>query len=178
MDFKELNVKRQSCRKYKENQAIDKKVICDLIDEANQAPSWKNSQTARYHCVTSSDLIEKIKEEALPEYNAKVSNNASAYIVCTYVKDISGFSNGEANNELANHWGTYDLALNNMTFILAAKNVGIDSLIMGLRDADKIKSILNIPEDEVIVSVLALGYAESLSKKPSRKSFEEISKFY
>ena len=64
---------------------------------------------------------------ALPLFNQKSTNNAAAYIVCTYEKEISGFTKGEADNELGDKWGAYDLGLQNAYLILKAKELGLDS---------------------------------------------------
>ena len=49
---------------------------------------------------------------------------------------------------------------------------------MGLRDAEKIRAILNIAEDEEILSVISIGKrAEEPALRP-RKSLEEVIKFY
>ena len=41
-----------------------------MIQAAIISPSWKNSQTARYYCVLSQDMFEKVRTECLPEFNA------------------------------------------------------------------------------------------------------------
>ena len=49
---------------------------------------------------------------------------------------------------------------------------------MGIRDADKIREILSISQDETIVSVIALGYRVQEPKMPKRKTVAEIVKFF
>ena len=61
-------------------------------------------------------------------------------------------------------------------FVLAAKNNGWDSLILGIRDAEKIKAIMGIPDDEVVTSVIALGRAAGATAKPPRKPVGEVVK--
>ena len=56
-------------------------------------------------------------------------------------------------------WGCYDLGLQNENLILKATDLGLSTLIMGLREADRLREILNIPETETIVSVIAIGIA-------------------
>ena len=102
----------------------------------------------------------------------------AALIVSTYVRNIAGFTKGEADNEVGNGWGAYDLGLHDAYLLLAAKDAGYDTLIMGLRDAEKIRAILNIAEDEEILSVISIGKrAEEPALRP-RKSLEEVVKFY
>lgn len=148
MEFKGLCAARRSCRNFKENQKIDEKTLTELVELANQAPSWKNMQTSRYHIVASKELVERLKNECLPEYNQNTSKNAACYVVTSFVKDSVGFDkDGNQINELGNGWGIYDLGLHNMSFLLAAKDKGIDSLVLGLRDFEKLRRILQIPEE-------------------------------
>lgn len=97
----------------------------------------------------------------------------------TNVENSSGFNpDGEPTNELGNGWGFYDLGLNNENLILKARDMGLDTLVMGIRDADKIREMLTISQDETIVSVIALGYGTQEPKMPKRKAAEDIVKFF
>ena len=62
--------------------------------------------------------------------------------------------------------------------ILKATDLGLSTLIMGLREADRLREILNIPETETIVSVIAVGKAAEEPIRPHRKPIEEIAKFF
>ena len=55
--------------------------------------------------------------------------------------------------------------------------MGLDSLIMGLRDGEKIRAFLSLPENEQVVSVIAVGYAAESPAKPARKAIGEVLKF-
>lgn len=48
MEFEQVVKSRRSIRKYKPGQSISKEMVEHLIEAAILAPSWKNSQTARY----------------------------------------------------------------------------------------------------------------------------------
>ena len=64
--------------------------------------------------------------------------------------------------------------------LLCAKAVelGVDTLIMGLRDASVVADFCGIPEDEQVMSIIAVGYrSESVSNKPPRKSVDDVAKF-
>lgn len=77
-----------------------------------------------------------------------------------------------------NGWGYYDLGLQNENFVLKAKELGLDTLIMGIRDGEAIRNFLDVPENEQVVSVIAVGYGEKDVQMPKRKSVSEIAKFY
>ena len=48
MEFQKLIEKRRSVRKYSAGHTIPKEDILEMIRAAQEAPSWKNSQTGRY----------------------------------------------------------------------------------------------------------------------------------
>jgi nitroreductase len=54
--------------------------------------------------------------------------------------------------------------------------MGYDSLIMGLRDAAALRRLLDIPEDEQIMSVIAIGKREKEPGVRPRKELEEVAK--
>ena len=55
--------------------------------------------------------------------------------------------------------------------------MGYDTLIMGIRDADAIRRLLNIPENEAIMSVIAVGKREKESVPRPRKPLDEVTRF-
>ena len=174
MEFNTLIAERRSVRKF--SSAPNHEELVEILNAARMAPSWKNSQTTRWYVVENQEKLEQIRL-ALHAVNQKKVTNATL-IVSTYVRDIAGFTKGEADNEVGNGWGAYDLGLHDAYLILAAKNAGYDTLIMGLRDADKIRSALSIPEDEEIFSVIAIGKrAEEPALRP-RKPLEDIVNFF
>ena len=97
----------------------------------------------------------------------------------TVVLNRSGFDkDGTAVTEIGNGWGYYDLGLNNMALLLKATELGISTLVMGIRDGEKLRKEFDIPETEAVVSVIAVGYTDSEIVRPKRKSVEDFAKFY
>lgn len=179
MELQKVLENRKSTRKYISEKKISPQIIRDMISAAILAPSWKNSQTARYYVVTSDDMLLKIKEQALPSFNANNVKDAPALIITSYVKNRSGFEkDGSPSNELGNQWGAYDLGLHNANLILKATELGLDTLVMGIRDADCLRRLLDISDDETIVSVIAAGYGDYDNQRPKRKTPEDIAKFF
>lgn len=179
MELQKVLEERCSVREYDKTKKVKKEDIEAMIAAAIQAPSWKNSQTARYYCILSEDVCKDFAAKCLPEFNAKKVEGA-ALIVTTFVKDRAGFAKEtcEPDNEVGNGWGFYDLGLHNENLMLKARELGLDTLVMGLRDADAIRNMLAIPETETIVSVIGVGYRVSNPIKPKRKSVEDIAKFF
>ncbi len=184
MELQTALEKRRSIRKYTPAKKVTKEQLETMIRAALLAPSWKNQETSRYYCITSEALLEEFRKKCLPEFNQKNSAEAGALIVTTFVKGVVGFdkATGEAVNEIGDGWGCYDLGLQNENLLLKATELGLDTLVMGIRDGAAIHGLLAIPETEAVVSVIAVGYREGCKeaevKMPRRKELAEVSKFY
>ena len=170
MEFEALLEARRSVRAFDETKAVTEDQIKTLIEAG--------IQTARYYCILSDDIKAKFAADCLPEFNARSSHGA-ALVVTTFVSNRSGFDReGNPDNECGNGWGYYDLGLHNENFVLKAKELGLDTLIMGIRDGEAIRKQLSIPDTETVVSVIAVGYGKTTPEKPKRKSPEDIVKFF
>ena len=169
MEFKDLIMARRSVRAYEEG--IGHEALVSILKEAQRAPSWKNQ-------VETPETLEDLRASALPSFNRNSSAGA-VLIVTTYVRDVVGFNDdGTPVNEIGNGWGAYDLGLHDAYLVLAAKNAGYDTLIMGIRDGDAIRARLGIPENEEIMSVIAIGKAAEEPAPRPRKELDEVVKFF
>ena len=142
-----------------EARPVTQKDIEAMIQCAMEAPSWKNSQTARYHIITSSDMLNKMKHRGSLPFNAENTKDAPVLIV-TFVRDCSGFDkDGTPSNELGNFWGAYDLGLHNENLLLKARDLGLDTLVMGIRNADpyRVCSIYQSRKSSLVLSVWVTG---------------------
>ena len=177
MDFNELVQRRRSVRSYLPGKSLEPSVIEEILKTTQLAPSWKNSETGRYYVAASPEKLEAA-QACLPTFNQNSSKNAVALIVTTFVRGVSGFTAGAADNELGDGWGAYDLGLQNAYLVLKASELGLDTLIMGLRDADGLRKLLDIPETEEVAAVLALGYRDGEPVFRPRKALDEIVKIF
>ena len=177
MEFQNLIEKRRTVRKYAAGNAVSKEDVLAMVKAAQEAPSWKNSQTGRYYCIMNEKDVARFREECLPEMNAGKCENA-VLIVSTFVHNRAGFQrDGSADNELGNGWGCYDLGLQNENLVLKATELGYGTLIMGIRDADKIREFCDVPESETVVAVIAVGVPGEEPGRPKRKETGDIVKF-
>lgn len=177
MELQQAITNRRSIRRYKDLDVENEKLV-QLIESALLAPSWKNQQTSRYYIVKEKDTLKKLKSY-LPDFNQENSKDAPVLIVTTFVKDNVGFyKEGNPCDELGNGWGCYDCGLQHMNLLLKAEELGLGSLIMGLRDVKSIRTLLNIPDNELMMSIIAIGYPDINPDMPKRKSVEEIAKIF
>ena len=167
---------RRSVREYVAR-PVEKEKLVAILEAAQLAPTWKNSQTPRYY-VAAGEALPAVRG-ALPEGNRKKTADAAVLIVQTFVKDVSGFNTaaGTPDNELGNGWGAYDAGLQAQTLLLKATELGLSTLVMGLRDAEALREALDIPETEIVTAVIAVGYSEADPPMRPRKPLEEIAKF-
>ena len=177
MEYNEVMNYRKSIRKY-QDKPVDEALIRQMIEAAILAPSWKNSQVTRYYVALSKEMREKVNA-CLPAFNQNNVINAPVLIVSTIVVNRSGFNkDGTPTNELGNGWGYYDCGLHNMNLINKAAELGLGTLIMGIRDAETLKEVLDIPENESVAAVISVGYPDIDPERPKRKAVDDIAKFY
>lgn len=170
---------RRSVRKYTD-QKIDRETLKEIVEAASFAPSWKNTQVVRYTIVEDKAKIEALASNAVLgfEFNTKTMLRSTVLAVQTVVTGISGYEpDGSFSTSKGSGWEMYDAGISAQTFCLAAHEYGVGSVILGVIDDDKIKEILNIPEEQTVTAVIAMGYPESARKAPERKSVEELVKF-
>ncbi len=166
---------RRSIRAYEAGKTLDEATIEALIYAAQQAPSWKNSETGRYYVINTPEKVESAIASCLPAFNQERSKNAAALIVTAFEKGQSGHGpEGQPTDELADGWGAYDLGLQNANLMLKAAELGLGTLVMGLRDIAKLRELLNIPDSQILGPVIAIGAPAESPAKPVRLEQEEI----
>ena len=175
MNFKQLIDERRSVRNFASS--IDHNDLVAILTMACRAPSWKNQQTARCYAVETPETLEALRAAALPGFNQNSSSRA-ALIVTTFVKGVVGFNGDAPVNEVGDGWGAYDLGLHDAYLILAAKELGYDTLIMGIRDAGALRQRLNIPDNEQVMSVIAIGKSAEDAPLRARKALDEVVRFF
>ncbi len=164
---------RQSVRSFQENRQVSRDQIERIVAAAQKAPSWRNYQVPRYHVAMSPEAVAQVRETCLPEFNQRSTQDASAFVVCSFVKNKVGFTDsGKPTNEGGQGWGWYDMGLQNENLMLAAADEQIDSLVMGARDEDALRVFFDIPATEAVGPVIALGWR---AEQPDRKPRPELS---
>ena len=168
---------RRSIRKY-----IDKPVsredIMEIVKAGIAAPSWRNSQVSRYYVVDDKEGRAAFTE-CMAGFNVPRTENAGAIIVTTVVDGFSGYTdNGDYATHLGIGFETFDNGLQVQNMLLKAYELGLGTLIMGLYDEKKVREFFGIPEDQIIVTLIAVGYTEDKPMMPHRNNPENVVSFY
>lgn len=170
--FKDVLKTRRSVRNFDASKTISQDEVRTLLSETQEAPSWANQQSTKYYVAMSEEKVNAVRD--LIGGNKERTAGASVFIVSTFEVGKSGFFRGEATNEIGDGWGAYDNGMSNGYLVLQARAMGFDTLIMGMRDGDGLRSLFNIPDNETVMAVIALGYRAEEPNRPNRKSFDEV----
>lgn len=88
---------RRSIRKFKDKK-VPREILEEIVNIAAYAPSWKNTQIARYIIVDDEETLKKLATEkcALRIYRQcnRSWNRLPALLLLTYVEGRSGFAQG------------------------------------------------------------------------------------
>ena len=167
---------RRSVRNYDATKKISEAEVRELLKTVQEAPSWANQQPTKYYVAISEEKLKEVQD--LVGANKERIINAPVLICSTFERGKSGFFQGQQTNEVGEGWGAYDNGLSDCYLILKARAMGFDTLIMGMREADGLRKAFNIPENETIMAVIALGYRAADPDRPERRPLNEIVRFY
>ena len=178
MKFDKVLEGRRSIRRWTD-QPIEHDKLKKILKAAQLAPSWKNSQSARFYVVTQDTLLAQLKENGLPPFNQKNAEKAPCLIVACFESGKSGLgTDGRFANECEEGWSYFDLGLAVENICLEAYQLGLGTLIMGIRNAEAIRTMLHIPESQQICAVIALGTPDIDPPKPKRLKLKETTVFF
>ena len=176
VSFDEVLTTRRSVRSYDASKKISEAEVRELLTATQEAPSWANQQPTKYYVAISDEKVAAVQD--MVGGNKERIKDAPVLIVSTFERSKSGFFQGNQTNEVGDGWGAYDNGLSNCYLILKARAMGFDTLIMGMRDADNLRTLFNIPENETIMAVISLGYRAGEPNRPERRPLDDIAKFY
>lgn len=174
--FDEVLTTRRSIRSYDATKKISEAEVRELLTATQEAPSWANQQPTKYYVAISPEKVAAVQD--MVGGNKDRIKNAPVLIVSTFERGKSGFFGGTPTNEVGDGWGAYDNGLSNCYLVLKARAMGFDTLIMGMREGDKLRQLFNIPENEAVMAVIALGYRDGEPRQPIHKKLDDIAKFY
>ena len=174
--FDEVLTTRRSIRNYDATKKISEQEVRTLMAAVQEAPSWANQQPTKYYVAISPEKLAAVQD--MVGGNKDRIKNAPVLIVSTFEKGKSGFFRENPANEVGDGWGAYDNGLSNCYLVLKARAMGFDTLIMGMRDADKLRALFNIPDGEAVMAVIALGYRAANPVQPRHRPLDDVVKFY
>ncbi len=167
---------RRSIRRFTQ-EPVTQQQVAQVVSAAAFAPSWKNTQVARYILVTDREKLDKISNECVLDftYNANTLSHAPALVALTMVTGRSGFErDGSYSSPLEGHWQSFDAGIAAQTFCLAAHALGLGTVIMGIYDPVKVAQVLSVPQGQTVAALIAIGHPAQEPEAPKRKNVEEL----
>ncbi|MFX1520303.1 MAG: nitroreductase family protein [Promethearchaeota archaeon] len=167
MDVHEAIRIRKSVRHYKEKE-VEQEKLMRILEAAGLAPSASNKQEWRFVVVRDKEKRQKLSEAARGQ---RFVAEAPIVIACCAETDYHEMTCGQLCYPI-------DVAIAIDHITLAAVEEGLGTCWIGAFYEDKVKAILDIPDDIRIVELLTLGYAVDDSiKVKSRLPLEKIVKW-
>ena len=177
MEAIEMLKGRRSIRKFTAEPVSDE-LLAKVVDSARYAPTWKNSQTARFIAVKSEELKTKIAENAVMgfDWNTNIIKGAAVLILLTTVDSVSGYEkDGTPSTSKGSHWQSFDAGLTAEAFCLAAHEAGLGTVILGIYDEAEVKKLAPVPAGQSVSALIALGHpVEVPASAPKRKEVSEL----
>lgn len=165
---------RRSIRKYKPDK-VDHSLIESIIHAASFSPSWKNSQVVRYFAIEDPAILNKITTDFTFEHNSNIIRQAPVLIAVTVVKGRCGFErDGSYTTKKGDRWQMFDAGVAAQTFCLAAHEHGLGTVIMGIFDEDGITNLLQLPDNQELAVLIALGHPDIDPEVPKRKQTADL----
>lgn len=175
MDTMECILARRSIRNFTE-ESVDHMLLEQVIAKAAYAPTWKNTQISRYIIIEDPAIRAEISEK----YTASISNartikHAPIVVAQTFIKSRSGFErDGSYSTDRKEGWQYYDCGIAAQTFCIAAHDLGFGTVIIGIFDRKGLEKFLQVPEEQELMALIAVGYAAQIPNAPKRKTVEEL----
>ncbi|MCD7847298.1 MAG: nitroreductase family protein [Oscillospiraceae bacterium] len=158
MEFMEVVKERYSCRSY-DGRPVEPEKLAEILEAGRLAPTAKNLQEQRIYVVESEEGLAKIDTLTRCRYNA-----GTVLIVAFDKNNVFTYPGGKRDS------GIEDASIVTTHMMLAAKSVGVDSTWLNLIDPDEVKAAFNLPENEEVLCLLNLGYADE-NAEPSQNHF-------
>lgn len=168
MSIYKVAISRRSIRRFKDI-PVPHQILERCVNAARLAPSAANHQPLEYIIVEDGQLVAEVfsilqwASYIRPEGDPPQGKRPKAYIII--LKDSSvGISSS-----------VYDVGMAMENMILVALEDGIGSCPIASVDRDKLKRMLNIPDDYEIPLVIAMGYPD---ESPVEEPFDGSVKYW
>lgn len=152
---------RRSIRNF-QDKTISEKEINMILEAGRWAPSASNRQPWKFIVIKDRDFINKI---------AKVASYGR------FIKEASVLIAIIGKTKTSPKWYIIDTSLVSMNMMLMGWSMGIGTCWIGTMNREKAKQILELKDDDYVLTILPFGYIEGKIPAPTpRRSLNEIVK--
>ncbi len=179
MELSSAIKQRRSIRKFTQKH-IAHEILEQIVEDASYAPTWKHTQTPRYNYIENREIIAKIADEMILDFdmNKSTLNSCVGLMVVSYITIRSGYErDGSFSTPKGSSFEMFDAGAACQTFCLSAHAKGIGTVITGYFDEDKVLELLNIPKTQKIAALICMGYPDEAPNTPKRKDVSELLRY-
>ncbi len=162
MTFDEVVRARQSVRNYSDK-PIPEEALHAILEAGRLAPSASNLQNWRFTAVLKDELREGMTDAC----------NGQPFVApapCTLVV----WATTDRAMQCGQSTASVDCSIALTHMMLKAAELGIGSCWLGNFDAEKMKKLLGLPADAIVVAATPLGYPAEQPPQRPRKAFDEV----
>lgn len=163
MNVTEAIISRRSIRSFK-RQKVEAAKLNAILEAARLAPSARNEQQWLFIVVRQLDMLKKLAFACDSQQQVAEAD----FAICCCIPDADQLT--EENRILRYQ----DVAVANAFMMLQATELGLGSCWIGSFNERKLKSLLRIPDNVIIHSLLAIGYPHYTPPTTERKPLGEI----
>jgi nitroreductase len=172
MEYTELINARESIRNYDPERPVPIEILKRILDAGRIAPSAKNLQPWKFLVISSSTLLERVKDC----YKRDWIREAPHIIIAIGLKEEAWVRAYDGYNSVET-----DVTIAMTHIILAAENEGVGACWIAAFDPLCLREVIKPADEEVIYALIPLGYPKPDYKNApikKRKTLEEIVEFY
>lgn len=180
MDIFEAISTRRSIRKFLEI-PVEEEKLEKLLEAVRMAPSWANLQCWHLIVVKDRATRERISELSYVEsflapsgYKVNPAQKGIADAPVALVLCADPAKSGELWEQ---RFYMTDIGIASQNLMLAAHALGLGTVFVGCFEEEKLKELLEVPEDIRIVGLFPVGYPLEKKESFTRKPVEEIVSF-
>ena len=160
-EFLEFIKNRRSIRSFQDKQIPDNEIQM-ILEAGRWSPSASNKQPWEFFIIKDKEMLKEISKNASFGRHIK----RAPFAIAIVGKKIT-----------SPNYYIQDTSLVSMTMMLMAWTMGIGTCWTGALDRKKVKEILDLDENDHLLTVLPMGYIKGTIPKPSlRAALDQITK--
>ncbi len=157
---------RRSIRKF-EDKPVEEEKLTEVLEAARLAPSWANRQCWTFIVVKDPNRRRQISE--ILEHNP-----AQKAVVQAPVLIVACADPAESGDMFGKGYYLVDIGIAMQQLCLEAWSQGLGTVWVGMFDEEKVRPVLNVPENIRIVALTPLGYPAKWPEDRGRKPLNDI----
>lgn len=160
-DFLEFIKNRRSIRSFQDKKIPDNEIQM-ILEAGRWTPSASNKQPWEFYIIRDKEILKEISKNAFYGRHIKRAPLAIAIV---------------GKKKISPNYYIQDASLVSMTMMLMAWSLGIGTCWTGALNRKKVKKLLDLGENDYLLTVLPMGYIEGNIPKPTpRTALDQIIK--